>query len=785
MLGYAIIDLRGNIHWANSSFYRMFNKKALSKAEKRNMNAFDLFTSDPESKQHLMSSLEAELNRNKSGHLHLQIDRTLLMQPFFRVDLLFLNDFSSAKSGLIYVICTDITAVSRQEKVLRHLVEISNAAVLSQNIKELISFIREQLGKLMDTTNFYIALYHPEDDSFSMPFFSDQKDHFDRVPAGKTLSYYVIKRKKSLLLRDKEFRELVERGEVELIGTDSKVWMGAPLRVNDRIIGMVGLQSYTDANIYSESDKDLLELVSYQIGLAIDRKQKEEELRVEKTYFEQLFRNVPEAIVIQEYPGAITDVNLAFTKLFGFELDEITGKSLNDIIVPDEFMEEAHKITEHIFNGKTIETETVRKKKNGEKIEVSLMVTSFNISKDKTIIYSIYRDISRKKEVERKLVSAKEKAEEADRLKTAFLTNMSHEIRTPMNAIMGFAQLLSSENLSAENKTEYVNIIKNSGDSLLRLIDDILDLAKLESGQVVIREEPVDIDEILKSLYVAFSKMISGRQNEYLTLRYNRERGTLAYKVLTDPVRLRQILNNLLSNAIKFTHSGFVEFGYNIAPSNEIMFFVKDTGIGIPSDKMEIIFKRFLQVDNSKTRLYPGTGLGLAISKRLTELLGGTIWVKSEVGKGSTFYFTIPLKVYQEDTRQSNKTRYTRIRMSLNGKNILVAEDDEFNYVYLREILQQAGVNVFHANTGREVIHFFKNGQKKIDLVLMDIEMPEMNGYDATIYLKEKFPLIPVIAQTAYASMEEKMKCLKVGCDSYLAKPLQSHDLFKEIRKYI
>ncbi len=678
-----------------------------------------------------------------------------------------------------------------KEIVLQTLLEISNATVLTGDIRELTAFIREQLGKLMDTTNFYIALYHPEDDTFTMPFFSDLKDHFERVPAANTLSRYVIKTNKSLLVREKEFHDLVDKGEVKLVGTDSKVWVGVPLRVNEKIIGMVGVQSYEDENMYTDADKDILELISYQIGLAIDRKQKEEELNIEKAYFEQLFENVPEAMVIQEYPGTITDANVAFNRLFGFEPGEVIGKRLDDLIIPEELSEEAASYTDRSFRGEVIETETVRMRKDGEKIDVSLLIKPFRISRDKTIIYALYRDIRRKKEVERKLLAAKEKAEEADRMKTAFLTNMSHEIRTPMNAILGFAQLLSTEQLTAEQKREYVNIIKNSGDSLLRLIDDILDLAKLESGQIQVSEEFVDIDEQIESLYTTFLNLLSSHYHaDMIELRRKGHGQKLPFKIRTDPLRLRQILNNLLSNAVKFTREGYVEFGYDILPEEEALrFFVKDTGIGIPEDKKEIIFQRFQQLDDSKTRLYPGTGLGLAISKRLTHLLGGRIWVESEEGKGSVFYFTIPLKV-MEDEAGANAYAVrgvkSRIRQELTGKKILIAEDDPFNFLYLRAVLEQAGFNVFHVGTGKEAVRFMKKEKEgpAADLVLMDIEMPEMNGYEATALIKKAYSKVPVIAQTAYANPEEKDKCMAAGCDSYLAKPLQISDLLNEISRF-
>ncbi len=678
-----------------------------------------------------------------------------------------------------------------QETVLKTLLEISNATVFTKDLRELTAFVREQLSKLMDTTNFYIALYHPEDDTFTMPFFSDTQDHFERVPAAKTLSYYVVKTNRALLVREKEFRELVKKGEVELVGTDSKVWVGAPLRVHDRIIGMVGVQSYTDENTYTEADKNILELVSYQIGLAIEKKQREEEFRIEKTYFEQLFQNIPEATVIQEYPGTITDANVAFNKLFGFEEGEAIGKTLDELIVPEEYRDEARSFTERSFRGEMIETETVRMKKNGERIDVSLVITPFRISPEKTIIYALYRDIGKWKEVERSLRAAKEKAEEADRMKTAFLTNMSHEIRTPMNAILGFAQLLSLEDLTPDQKKEYVNIIKNSGDSLLRLIDDILDLARLEAGQVTMREEYVNIDDLMNSLETTFSELIvSHHRAEAIELRRSNPTQRLPFKVKTDPLRLRQILNNLIGNAIKFTHEGYVEFGYQVTPNRkELLFFVKDTGIGIPDDKKEVIFERFQQVDNSKTRVYPGTGLGLAISKKLTELLGGRIWVVSKEGEGSQFFFTIPLKNLENDIsiglRLSGGASIT-FREDPRGKRILIAEDDEFNYKYLREVLEKAGYRVYHAGNGKEVLHILeREGGKKVDLVLMDIEMPEMNGFEATLFIKKRFAEIPVIAQTAYASPEEERKCLKAGCDAYLAKPLQVDKLLKEIKKFL
>lgn len=691
----------------------------------------------------------------------------------------------SDPSGSFLLSVTDVTETWKKEVLLHLLVEISNAMFISHDLHELIEKIRTGLGKVMDTTNFYVALYDEETGTLKFPFFDDKKDHFESFPVKGTLTGYVIRTGRAQLLTTGDIEQLTRRGEVELIGTDSKVWMGAPLKADGKVFGVISVQNYENPKAFTGTDMKILELVASQIGLAIDRKRKSEDVVTERTYFEKLFHYAPVPIVIQKYPGVITNVNEAFENLFGYRSDEVIGKSIDEVVVPEEYRDEGKEITRKAFEGEWIEREVLRKRSDGSVFEVALQAKVFQINPGEKIVFAIYQDISHKKEYERKLVEAKEKAEEADRLKSAFLTNMSHEIRTPMNAILGFSQLLASSDIPVENKQEYTRIILESGENLLRLIDDILDLAKIESGQMDIRKEPVDVEEMLSSIQATFLELVEKKLKKELEIKLDIPKSVNALTLYTDPLRLKQIITNLIGNAVKFTPKGKIELGYVLRKNMGVVeFFVKDTGIGIPDDKLQLIFDRFQQVDNTRTRQYSGTGLGLAISKKLTQLLGGHIGVKSKEGKGSTFYFSIPLIQQDDEKKDTLDAGLTDDQPDFSAYKIMLAEDDEINFLFMRELLKKTGAQLIRVTNGKEVLKYIRK-HKNTDLVLMDMEMPEMNGYDATVILKKEYPDIPVIAQTAYASPEEKNKCLEVGCDDYLAKPIQMHKLFTVISKHL
>ena len=378
--------------------------------------------------------------------------------------------------------------------------------------------------------------------------------------------------------------------------------------------------------------------------------------------------------------------------------------------------------------------------------------------------------------------SAQLKAEQADKLKTAFLANMSHEIRTPVNAIVGFADLLKDRNLKEADKKVYINYITRGGKTLLTLINDIIDISKIEAGQVTIGKESCNVNVLLSELFYTFHELIRKKEKPNLELRIANRQENENLALFTDPYRLKQILSNLISNAIKFTSKGYIEFGYKIENPSEIIFYVKDTGIGIPSDKQDIIFQRFRQVEESYTRNFEGTGLGLSISKKLTTLMNGEMWVESVSGEGSVFYFTIPLET-SEEVKKSLITQDMNYNEVLAGKSILVVEDEDSNYLLIETMLNQDNLKITRAKDGISAVELFSNNGHHFDIVLMDIKIPGLNGYEATGEIKKIDSKIPVIAQTAYAMSGEKDKCIKAGCDDYIAKPYNKKELMTVIQK--
>ncbi|MCF6241538.1 MAG: ATP-binding protein [Bacteroidales bacterium] len=398
-------------------------------------------------------------------------------------------------------------------------------------------------------------------------------------------------------------------------------------------------------------------------------------------------------------------------------------------------------------------------------------------------------DITQQQIIEEELILSREKAVEADNLKSTFLANMSHEIRTPMNGILGFSELLKSDDTGPEERANYIDIIHQSGKQLMNIINDILDISKIEVGQIQINEENTSVNHILDELMILFNPVASDKGIE---LRLHKELSEKESVIRTDSVRLRQILSNLINNAIKFTKKGYVEFGYLLVPEcmdkdtemkDCIQFYVTDTGIGIPANKREIIFDRFRQSDESHTRKFGGTGLGLAISKGFVELLGGTIWHESEEGKGSTFYFTIPYKVGDPDKVQKIEEKFAD-QYHWNNLKVLIVEDDDISFRYMSKVLEKTNIHVIRAVTGIEAIELCKKNQD-FDLILMDIQLPGINGYEATRRIRAFAPDIPIIAQTAHALAEDRKKSMDIGCNDFITKPIKRNVLLRKMEKYL
>ena len=390
-----------------------------------------------------------------------------------------------------------------------------------------------------------------------------------------------------------------------------------------------------------------------------------------------------------------------------------------------------------------------------------------------------------RKQVDNELMKAKLAAEESDRLKSAFLANMSHEVRTPLNGILGIAQvMLKSETIDTGIRND-VKMIVESGSSLLALIEDIMDISKIEAGQMKIKYKPFLLNGLLDQLYSIFLvhplylHKNSGQKN--IELKYVKMDNNIT--IMSDPDRLQQIFVNLIGNALKFTQRGYVSFGYTIK-KQEIIFFVKDTGIGIPKDKTEQVFERFTQVDNTLARKFSGSGLGLAISKGLTTLLNGKIWCESSLGKGSNFYFTIPYQPTTLLTASSTQQKRSPIDYDWSNYTVLIVEDDIINFKVIEAMLRNTKIKIIHADNGVMAIDHVRLFPQ-IDLILMDVHLPEMSGLEATERIRKIDSLLPVIAQTANAMSEDKDKCLEAGCVDYISKPIDMGELISKIAKHL
>lgn len=814
----------------------------------------------------------------------------------------------------------DNTERIRAERGVTLYYKIANLTISSNNLESLLYNIHQELKTIIAVNNFHVALYDKDKNYLNFPYYVDE-NFGDRITTqkrivGKGLTEYSLFNDKPTFLYEEDIHELAASGKVELMGPVPKIWLGVPLRLENRTIGVIAVKSHSDRNKFKRRHLDLLDFISGQIAIAIERKRNEEKILEQTARLNSIFessshliwsvnrqrgltsfnRNYAEAIKRKfgSYPDIdqtserpkilmLSDeiyhdfVNARYKEAFEGKQQHFEARTiidgretwretfLNPIFLPDGRIEEvsgiSHDITEkkhweialqeseekfrNIFEsfqdiyyrtdvhgrinmispsgcelsgysqdqiiGRHITEFYVSPKKQTALVKQLLRTGTIRnyennlVLKDGSVIQSISnirliynkegkpiavdgvaRDITYLKKASEELLKAKEIAERSLKVKESFLANMSHEIRTPMNGIIGVIDLLFDSHLDEEQR-KYVQTIKKSSETLLTILNDILDLSKIEAGKMQLRLTSISIESTVEKLFSLFYQQAASKKIDFA---YTIDENIPKY-ILADEIRLLQIMSNLTSNSIKFTDHGSVNIELVLdekkGSTYKIKVLIKDTGIGISEENKKKLFESFSQVDTSSTKAYAGTGLGLSISKELCKMMNGQIGVESELGLGSTFWFTFEA---QESKRVSPKASLSE-NLSETSKsysddplNVLLVDDNQINQFVANEILKKAGCKVDIAENGIEAIEKVKS--KSYDLIFMDIQMPQMDGVTATKEIR-KLNLAqtpPIIAMTAYSMKEDKEKFIKDGMDDYLSKPIKPENLIGKLREW-
>ena len=497
--------------------------------------------------------------------------------------------------------------------------------------------------------------------------------------------------------------------------------------------------------------------------------------------FTELLSNVNLLAIIYDLNGKVNFANNYFYDLTGYKSKEVINYDWIPLLI--------ERSQRQIVRAKMVnpQLDSLNEfdilSKSGDAVKILWNNVVLRDEYDEPIgIASIGQNVTSQRVAESKLVEAKELAEKSDRLKSIFLANVSHEIRTPLNAIVGFSELFADDIDDKETRKEYYQIIKSSSDNLLSIINDILDLSKLESKQMHLKLLEFSLNDLMHSTYIIFKEhpLLKGKEEIELIMDFPENLHNLVF--LSDSVRIKQVLDNLLLNAIKYTEKGTIKFGvnkFNDKGNVHIEFYVQDTGIGISPENCQMIFERFRQVEEDV--YHQGAGLGLSICKGIVDLLDGRIWVDSTIGKGSKFVFNF--KIGKHKIVDVQKSVDDEKFSNINGRKILVGEDDYNSFYFIKVLLKNFDVELIHAVNGKQVVEMTRDFMP--DLVLLDLSLPEKSGYECFDEIKGISTEIKIIAQTAYASEDDRNKCLAMGFDDFLKKPIKRTDFYKIINEVL
>ena len=687
-----------------------------------------------------------------------------------------------------------------QLNLARFSADISNILTRDAGLREVLQNCTEVINRDLDAAFARIWTFNEEDEMLELQASAGIYTHIDgghsRIPIGKLKIGHIAQERKPHLTNNVIEDPLI--GDKEWAEREGMVaFAGYPLIVDKRVMGVVAVFA---RHSLPETILNVFASVSDGIALGIRRKQSEVTLQESEERTRAIVNNVENGIITINNKGIIHSFNRAAEKIFQYRLDEVIGKNVKMLMPEPYHSNHDQYLANYLKTGKPkvigIGRDVTGKKRDGTEFPLYLAVNEMFMAKTKMFV-GVLIDVTKRKEAEGKIREAKEqaelfaeKADIANKAKSEFLASMSHDIRTPMNAIIGMAELLSETPLNPEQK-KYIKVFQESSESLLSLMDNILDFSKIEAGQVKIEDVYFRLRKFIKNI-VAIMGVTARAKGLRLTYSIDNDVPDI---LIGDTTRLSQVVNNLVGNAIKFTDKGDVRIHVENSPDTAapgfLRFSVSDTGIGILENKLDVVFDAFTQADTSTTRKYGGTGLGLSISRRLVELMGGHIWVESEMGKGSTFYFTARFAVSTEsgepESKISGTIMDTTLLENLQPLDILLVEDSEDNIMLVKAFLKKTPFRIVVAINGKKAVEMFK--ENEFDLVLMDMQMPVMDGFTATKEIREwemqnNKKHTAILALTANVLKQDEQKSLDVGCDGLITKPIKKSRLIKAIVEY-
>jgi hypothetical protein len=662
--------------------------------------------------------------------------------------------------------------LKNSERKYRNLIENIEEGIMSVDLNERVIFSNPIAAKIFGLTEKELL-------GKSIMDFTNHKE-FKKITEETLIRSTGVSSKYELIIKRKDGAKAIIAVTSSPLYDENKEHIGSFGILQDITERKLTELKLKNLNAELATQNEEYELLNNELHVAKEKVEKSEKK------FRELYEKSGDAVFIIEN-GKFIDCNEAAVELFKYDnrlsLLNMRPEDLSPEIQANgqSSDEKANEMIKTCIKNGTHRFEWNHMNSNKVIFPVEVLLTNFSSEDGNSMIHAVCRDVTENKIAEQELVKAKENAEESDRLKSAFLANMSHEIRTPMNGILGFASLLKLPDLTVEQLKKYIEIIEKSGERMLNIINDLIDISKIEAGQIETLISECNVNEQVNDLHTFFKPEANSKG---LEISFSEKLPDSKVIIKTDKEKLYAILTNLIKNAIKYTHEGSIDLGYRL--KNEMLeFFVQDTGIGIPDNRQKAVFERFVQADIEDEKVYEGAGLGLAITKAYVEMLGGELWLKSDLNIGTEFYFTLPYVVEQKNVVATNEQKINvNSEKELRKLKILIAEDEDFADTYLTIILRGMSSEVLHAKSGIEAVELCENNND-IDLVLMDIKMPNMDGYEATVEIRKFNKKVIIIAQTAYALAGDREKALNIGCDDYISKPIDKAILIKKIMNLV